>query len=188
MTARPKPKPKPEPVILAPLVWRHSPNFSTRAGTKIDLLVYHETAGRYASDCDWLCNPVADASAHAVVREDGGQVTQLVRLSEKAWHAYPAFNARAVGIEHSNITAKGYATETQLRESARLFAWLSWKLDVPVRIARAGHGPGICRHSDLGAAGGGHTQCGMGDKDFLRWFEMIHAERQRGGFRPNYLR
>jgi N-acetyl-anhydromuramyl-L-alanine amidase AmpD len=176
-----------EPVVLPPLKWLPSPNHSSRNGAKIDLLVYHETAGHYPSDCSWLCNPKAEASATAVVREDGGEVTQLVRVHDKAW-AQAAYNARAIGVEHSNITAKGFSSEAQLAASARLFAWLAWKLDIPVKISRGGHGPGICRHLDLGAAGGGHTQCGMGDKDFLRWFELIHHERQRGGFRPDYLK
>lgn len=186
------------PVILSPLRWQHSPNFSTRAGTKIDLLVYHESAGHYLGDIDWLCTPTVrdrhgkvvsgpDASACAIVREDGGETTQIVRMADKAW-TQGAFNPRAIGVEHSNLTAKGYATEAQLRESARLYAWLSWKHSIPVRFARGGHGPGICRHLDLGEAGGGHLSCGMGDADLFRWLEMIHAERMRGGFRKTYLR
>lgn len=198
MATRTAPKPKVDPAVLAPLKWRPSPNYSTRAGARIDLLVYHESAGHYAGDCDWLCTPTVrdkngrvvsgpDASATAVLREDGGELTQLVRVADKAW-AQGAFNSRAVGVEHSNVTAKGYSTEAQLRESARLFAWLSWKNGIPVRFARGGFGPGVCRHLDLGEAGGGHLQCGMGDADFFRWLEMIHHERLRGGFRKTYLR
>lgn len=174
-------------VDLPVLVQRHSPNQSTRAGAKIDLLVYHETAGHYAGDLDWLCNPAAQASATGVLREDGGELTQLVPIKMKAW-AQADFNPRAVGIEHSNITPKGYSTEQQLRESARLFAWLATVLQIPVRISRGGHGPGICRHLDLGAAGGGHTQCGMGDHDFQRWMGMVHEEHQIGGFRKTYMK
>ena len=188
---------KPAPVVLPPLKWQASPNFSAR-NARIDLLVYHESAGHYAGDISWLCTPTVydahghvlsgpDASATAVMREDGGEVTQIVKMADKAW-AQADFNGRAVGIEHSNMTAKGYNSEQQLRESARLYAWLCWKLGIPVRVARGGHGPGICRHLDLGAAGGGHTQCGMGDHDFERWMQMIAQEHVRGGFRPNYLR
>lgn len=177
-----------EPVILPPLVWHPSPNFSSRHGVKPDLLVYHETAGRYKGDVSWLCNPESEASALGVLREDGREFTQLVRIADKAWTQYPYFNPRAVGVEHSNLTAKGYATELQLRTSARIFAWLAWKLDVPIRFARAGKGAGICRHSDLGALGGGHTQCGMGDVAFRRWLEMIHDEDERGGFRKVWAR
>jgi hypothetical protein len=173
--------------VLAPLVWKRSPNFSSRHGVYVDLVVYHETAGHYPSDVAWLCNPKSQASAHLVVREDGGQVTQLVRLDDKAW-TQAFYNPRAIGVEHSNITAKGYSTEQQLRESARIFGWLLELYELPTRFARGGVGRGVCRHLDLGVAGGGHTQCGMGDRDLARWLQMIHDERARGGYKRDWAR
>jgi hypothetical protein len=169
-------------VALPPLRWRRSPNVSTRHGARIDLLVWHETAGPYAGSVAWLCNPRSQASAHLVIREDGGEATQLVHLTGKAW-TQAAYNPRAVGVEHANVTAKGYATEQQLRVSARVFAWLAWHLDIPPRFARGGHGRGVCRHLDLGTAGGGHTQCGPSDATWHRFLEMLHDELERGGFR-----
>jgi hypothetical protein len=74
-------------IVLPELVWKRSPNQSPRHGERIDLLVWHETAGSYAGSVAWLCNPRAAASAHIVVREDGNEATQLVALREKAWHA-----------------------------------------------------------------------------------------------------
>lgn len=186
MATKPKPKVIKPGVVLAPVKHHWSPNWSSRGGAKINLLVYHETAGHYAGDVSWLCNPKADASAHAVLREDGKELTQLVRLHDKAWHA-AYYNPHSIGIEHSNVTSKGYSTEAQLQESARLFGWLCVTFDIPVRIAKPGHWVGICRHQDLGALGGGHTQCGMGDANFHRWLEMIHEQVQRGGYRNSYL-
>jgi N-acetyl-anhydromuramyl-L-alanine amidase AmpD len=147
--------------------------------------VWHETAGAYKGSVDWLCNTASDASAHLVVREDGGEVTQLVHLSEKAWHA-EAYNARSVGVEHANVTAKGYATVAQLAESARIFGWLCLRLGVPPRWARAGVGPGVCRHADLGVAGGGHLQCGPDLSGWLRFLDLLHAEIKRGGYRKTW--
>lgn len=181
---------------LAPLVQKRSPNRSTRHGTKIDLLVWHESAGFYKSGVQWLCTPTVrdshgnvlsgpDASCHLFVREDGGEVTQLVPLADKAWHA-ANFNSRSVGVEHANITAKGYATDTQLRESARIFAWLCWHLNVPPRWARGGSGPGVCFHGELGAAGGGHPSCGPDHTGWLRFLDLLHAEIKRGGFRKTW--
>jgi hypothetical protein len=172
-------------VVLAPLVQRRTPNQSSRHGVKVDLLVWHETAGAYAGSVAWLCNPASQASAHLVVREDGGEVTQLVPLSVKAWHA-AAYNPRSVGVEHANVTAKGYATERQLEVSARVFGWLCLHLGVPPRFARGGSGAGICRHLDLGALGGGHTSCGPGDSDWHRFLAMVHAEIERGGYRKTW--
>lgn len=173
------------PATLPPLVQRHSPNVSSRHGQRVDLLVWHETAGAYNGSVAWLCNPAAQASAHLVIREDGGEATQLVHLAEKAWHA-AAYNPRSVGVEHANTTAKGYATEAQLRVSARVFGWLCLRLGVPPRYARGGHGPGVCRHLDLGALGGGHTQCGPGEHDWQRFLVMLHEEIERGGYRKTW--
>lgn len=168
-------------VILPPLVSRPSPNRSTRGGVTPRLLVWHETAGPYAGSVSWLRNPKSEASAHLVVREDGGEVSQLVPLALKAW-TQAALNPRGVGIEHANVTAKGYATEAQLAVSARIFGWLCLHLDIPPRFARGGHGAGVCRHLDLGAAGGGHTQCGPSDATWERFLVMLHHEIARGGY------
>ena len=172
-------------VVLPPLVHRRTPNQSTRHGAHVDLLVWHETAGAYAGSVSWLCNPAAQASAHLVVREDGGEVTQLVPLGVKAWHA-AAYNPRSVGVEHANVTAKGYATAAQLAVSARIFGWLCLRLGVPPRWARAGVGPGVCRHADLGVAGGGHTQCGPDLSGWLRFLDLLHSEIKRGGYRKTW--
>jgi N-acetylmuramoyl-L-alanine amidase CwlA len=172
-------------VTLPPLVQRHSPNQSSRHGARVRLLVWHETAGAYAGSVAWLCNPAADASAHLVIREDGGEATQLVPLGVKAWHA-AAYNDVSVGVEHANVTAKGYATERQLQVSARTFGWLCLHLGIPPRWARHGEGSGICRHLDLGVLGGGHTQCGPGLADWQRFLGMVHAEIERGGYRKTW--
>lgn len=170
-------------VVLPPLVQRHSPNQSSRHGTAVDLLVWHETAGAYAGSVAWLCNPAAQASAHIVLREDGMEATQLVDLQAKAW-AQAAYNPRAVAVEHANITAKGYATDYQLQVSARIFGWLCLHLGIPPRWARGGGGPGVCYHGELGAAGGGHYACGPDPSGWLRFLDLLHYELGRGGYRP----
>ena len=170
-------------VVLPTLIQRHTPNQSSRHGARVDLLVWHETAGTYAGSVAWLCNPAAQASAHIVIDETGTEATQLVPLEAKAWHA-AAYNPRSVGIEHANTLARGYATTRQLEVSARVFGWLCLHLGVPPRWARGGAGAGICRHLDLGALGGGHTQCGVHpDAEWLRFLELVHAEIERGGYR-----
>jgi hypothetical protein len=174
-------------VALPPLVARASPNRSSRHGERVRLLVWHETAGSYAGSVSWLCNPKAQASAHLVLREDGEEATQLVPLAEKAWHA-AAYNPASVGVEHANVAAKGYSSEAQLRASARVFGWLCLHLGVPPRFARGGVGSGVCRHLDLGALGGGHTQCGPSDHDWQRFLVMLHAEIARGGYRKTWAR
>lgn len=185
-------------VVLPPLVWKPSPNHSTRHGVTPDLLVWHETAGSYAGAVSWLCTPTVynrdgsvksgpNASAHIIIDEHGVKATQIVRLADKAW-TEGDFNARGVGVECANITAKGYATEAQLEVSARVFGWLCIHLAIPPRFARGGVGRGVCRHLDLGAAGGGHTQCGPSDATWERFLVMLHHEVERGGYKRVWAR
>ena len=176
---------QPKPIVLPKLIQTPSPNQSSRRGVQPSLVVWHETAGAYNGACSWLCNPDANASAHLVVREDGKEATQLVHIADKAWHAV-AFNSQGIGIEHANVTPKGYSTEKQLQVSARIFGWFCVTYKIPPRWSRDGRAPGVCRHLDLGAAGGGHTQCGPGDEDWQRFLELLGKEIERGGFRKTW--
>lgn len=169
------------PIVLPPLAWLPSPNFSTRAGTPTDLLVLHETAGSYAGAVSWLRNPAADASAHVVLREDGDQAAQLVRYRDKAW-TQAFYNPRAVSLELANTSTKGYATEHQFRVGARIVAFWCHLFSIPPRFARKGVGRGLCRHLDLGAAGGGHTSCGPDALDWGRFLVYVADELERGDF------
>src|ERR1700722_10586465 len=67
-----------------------------------------------------------------------------------------------------------------LATTARMFAYLCYHLQIPVRHARVGVWPVITSHNDLGAAGGGHL---------VRWTTCLHGEirehrRQRAPRRP----
>jgi N-acetylmuramoyl-L-alanine amidase-like protein len=167
-------------VVLPPLVQRKSPNYSSRHGAEITHLVWHATAGAYLPSVDWLCNPAAQASAHLVLREDGGECTQLVHLIDKAWHAVAA-NGYSVGVEHASKGA-GFASHQQLLESARVFGWLCWHLDIPPVFGL--HRPsGIVRHRDLGIAGGGHTDGPTDTVWFHEYLPAVQREVARGGFR-----
>lgn len=91
-----------------PLLQRPSPN----RGEPItaDYLVMHYTAaGGLKSAVDWLCNPLARASAHLVIGRDG-TVVQLVPFDSKAWHAgrsqwlgRAGLNGFSLGIELDNF-------------------------------------------------------------------------------------
>ena len=63
--------PPPQGVNLPPLIFKTSPNKSSRHGTAVHLVVVHDTEGGYQGAISWLCNPKAQASAHVVLREDG---------------------------------------------------------------------------------------------------------------------
>lgn len=170
--------------VLAPLVQRKTPNQSSRHGAATTHLVWHATAGAYAPSLDWLCNPAAQASAHLVTREDGAEVTQLVHLAAKAWHAYPTWNLISVGVEHASPGA-GFASSAQLAESGRIFAWLCHLLAIPPLHGL--HRPrGIVRHRDLGAAGGGHSDGPSDQVWFHEYLPLVQAEVTHGGFRRTW--
>lgn len=69
---------------------RRSPHFygaGSPNNKPIECLILHYTAGYSgSSSIAWFLNPAAKASAHFVVDRDGS-VTQLVSLSDRAWHA-----------------------------------------------------------------------------------------------------
>ena len=88
---------------------RPSPNFDSRNGTAVDILLLHYTGMTSAAAAlARLADPAARVSAHYVVDEDGS-VVQMVDEAARAWHAGVAswagatdINARSVGIEIVN--------------------------------------------------------------------------------------
>lgn len=87
--------------------FRRTPNFGGQI--KPSLIVIHYTgAASAAGAVNWLCNPVAKASAHLVIAEDG-TITQLAPFNVKTWHAGISSwgkksncNDFAIGIELAN--------------------------------------------------------------------------------------
>lgn len=64
-----------------------SPHFSSRNGRGVEGLVIHYTAGGKGSGTvRWFADPASRVSAHFVLSRSG-QITQMVDLSMKAWHA-----------------------------------------------------------------------------------------------------
>lgn len=171
--------------MLAPLVWRPSPNYSGRNGVRVTHLVWHSTAGSYAGAVSWLCDPRADASAHLVIREDGGEATQLVRLADKAWHAFPTWNAISIGVEHASRT-RGFATHAQMLQSARVFGWLCHLYAIPP-VDGMNRPRGIVYHRELGVSGGNHFD-GPDCSTWNHFLDLVRQELARGGFRKKWAR
>lgn len=169
--------------VLPPLVQRKTPNQSSRNGTRVTHIVWHATAGPYLPSVLWLCNPASQASAHLVLREDGAECTQLVKLAMKAWHA-EAWNPFSVGVEHASLDAS-FASQEQLQRSARIMGWLCHHLGVPP-VYGLHRASGIVRHRDLGVAGGGH---GDGPSDqvwFHEYLPLVQHEYSVGGYRKTW--
>ena len=102
-------------------IWDPAPECNWEPRTKpIKAIVIHYTEGSYAGCISWFKNCDAEVSAHYVIRSADGQVTQMVREADKAWHARSA-NGYTIGIEHEaygNIWS--FFTEEMYRSSADL--------------------------------------------------------------------
>lgn len=99
-----------------------------------DLIVLHVTQGPSASSAFNTFAASRDpnrTSCHFVIDRDG-TVYQHVAIRDIAWHA-SAVNSRAVGIEHAAMTNGTLPiTPEQLESSAKLVAWLTQELRIPL--------------------------------------------------------
>lgn len=107
-----------------------SPNFNSRNGTKIDMIVMHYTDG---SSAQGAINRFLDireqVSAHYII-ERNGDIFQMVNDSERAWHAKGA-NSRSIGIEHVALPGQ-QMTAKQEDASIALVRWLVATYDIPL--------------------------------------------------------
>ncbi len=168
--------------FLPNLVWKSSPNFSSRRGARVDLIVLHDCEGGYEGAVEWFATSRSKVSAHLVIREDGDEATQMVDLADNAWHAC-AFNQRSIGVEMSGFASRGFGGPL-LASATRICAYLCHHLQIPVRHARAGVGPGIASHHDLGAPGGGHHDPSV-DPAFMEEFVQTASDEFRKGHFPD---
>lgn len=161
-------------LVLPKLHWIASPNFNKgRAGTKVDLIVIHDTEGGYSGALSWFANPKSQVSAHFVLREDGAEATQMVHLDDKAWHC-KAFNRRSIGIEMAGFSRKGFAA-SEWDDAANITAFLLKEFGIPRQVSHAGQGPGFCSHYMLGAAGGSHLDPTTSSIIWQRFADMVMA-------------
>jgi hypothetical protein len=139
-------------------VWRASPNYNSRGGSSIHMIVIHTCEGSYTSCWSWLDNSAAQASAHYVVSESGNEVSQLVREYNRAWHVAASYdcsrnqghdcsrngqsvNNFAVGIEHGGFASQSSFPAGQIETSARLSCDITKAYGIPRdRLHIVGHG------------------------------------------------
>ena len=94
-------------------------NYSERT-KDISAVVIHYTEGSYAGCISWFQNCDAEVSSHYVIRSSDGQVAQMVREADKAWHVGTA-NGYTIGIEHEAYgDIISFFTEAMYHSSADL--------------------------------------------------------------------
>ena len=103
---------------------RVSPNFGPRRdglARRHDRPALYRDGDRAVAE-EWLCDPVSEVSSHYLVHEDGS-VVQMVRESDRAWHAGRGswrgrsdVNSCSIGIEVAN---PGHATAIRISRCSR---------------------------------------------------------------------
>jgi hypothetical protein len=95
-------------------------NYGVGRSAAITHVAIHITEGSYAGAISWFKNCASQVSAHYVVRSSDGQVTQMVRETDTAWHV-ASNNTYSIGIEHEGFANNcGYYTQAMYVSSAAL--------------------------------------------------------------------
>lgn len=100
-------------------------NYTSMSSRNVSSVAIHYTSGTYSGAIAWFQNCTyngvgARASAHYVIRSFDGQVTQMVREKDKAWHVGTA-NSYTIGIEHEAYgNVAEYFTPAMYQASADL--------------------------------------------------------------------
>jgi N-acetyl-anhydromuramyl-L-alanine amidase AmpD len=132
-------------------IWRPSPNYNARPTGTVgvpQMVIIHTCEGGYSGCWGWLTNSASGVSAHYVVREDGGEISQLVREADRAWHIGAAYDCNlnggvkcnlngyssnhfTIGIEHGGYASQSSFPTAQIDASARLGCDISRDRSIP---------------------------------------------------------
>lgn len=152
-------------------VWIPSPNYSSRGGSGVRLIVLHTAEGaRTIESLGSFFQGNVSASSHVGADDKANTVGEYVKRGNKAW-TQSNFNSVAVSIELCGFASwsrdewmKNHVN--MLDNCAKWIAEEAKQFGLPITKLTAsqaqGSGRGVCQHVDLGAGGGGHHDCGAG--------------------------
>ncbi|MFR9726001.1 N-acetylmuramoyl-L-alanine amidase [Streptomyces sp. MS19] len=107
-------------------------NYRVGRTQEISAIVVHVMQGWYAGSISWFQNPASQVSSHYLVRSSDGDVTQMVRDADTAWHARSG-NAYSIGIEHEGwVDDPAWFTDAMYRSSAALTRHLADRYGIPL--------------------------------------------------------
>ena len=148
-----------------------SPNYSSRGGAAVRLIVIHTAEGARTIEelGNFFKNPSSGVSSHVGADDKAGTVGEYVKRGSKAWTAANA-NPVAVQIELCAFakwsTAEWNKHPAMLENCARWIAEEAKAFGIPITKLSSsqaqGSGRGVCTHNDLGSWGGGHWDPGGG--------------------------
>jgi hypothetical protein len=157
-------------------VWIGSPNYSSRGGSGVRLIVLHTSEGAqdFRSLGSYFQGPV-DASSHTGIdNKKRGEIGEYVKRGNNAW---TQAGANSVSVSAELCTPSGAAANWSrdywlneqrilLDNAADWVAEEAAAFGIPITELSPGQaqggGRGVCQHMDLGSWGGGHSDCGSG--------------------------
>ena len=167
-------------------VWIPSPNYSSRAGAKVRLVVVHtaEGARNYPDLGAFFANPASGVSSQTGIDDAPGEIGEYVRRDMKPWtqaNANPYCTATELCAFADWDSAEWDRHPNMLANCAQWIAEECAAFGIPVRKLSAaeaqGGQAGVCGHVDLGAAGGGHWDPGPS----FPWEQVIDMAATGGG-------
>ena len=151
-------------------VWIPSPNYSSRGGSGVRLIVLHTAEGaRTIESLGSFFQGDVGASSHVGIDDKANTIGEYVKRSNKAW-TQSSYNPMAVSVElcafASWSTGEWNNHPNMLDNCAKWIAEEAKYYGLPITRLSAsqaqGSGRGVCQHVDLGSGGGGHWDCGSG--------------------------
>ncbi len=131
-------------------------NYNNRpAGSTIRYyFVHYIGTGTYQGAISWFKDCSSQVSAHYVVRNNDGQVSQVVAESDRAWsQGVSSYNDMGIGVEHEVIATNlaMWDSDPMLTSAANLCANVCNRRAIP-KVRRVNNGDlGIYGHSDVRA-------------------------------------
>jgi hypothetical protein len=150
-------------------VWIPSPNYSSRGGSGVRLIVLHTAEGaRTIESLGGFFQGDVGASSHVGADDKVNTIGEYVKRGNKAW-TQSSYNPVAVAMELCGFAS--WSTDewmnnhqNMLENCAKWIAEEAKYYGLPITKLNAsqaqGSGRGVCQHNDLGAGGGGHWDCG----------------------------
>lgn len=152
-------------------VWIPSPNYSSRGGATVRLIVLHTAEGALTIESlgNFFGQSSSQVSSQVGADDKFNTVGEYVRRDNKSW-TQGEFNPVSTSMELCAFAAwtpdEWYGHPNMLENCARWIAEESAYFGIPIRrltpAEAQGSGHGVCQHVDLGARGGGHHDCGPG--------------------------
>jgi N-acetylmuramoyl-L-alanine amidase len=154
-----------------------SPNYSSRGGASVRLIVLHTTEGAQTIESlgSFFGQSSSQVSSHVGTDNKSATIIgEYVKRGNKAW---TGGNANPVAVQCEMCTPSGASAnwtrdywlnqqKTMLNATAAWVAEEAAFYGIPIVALSAsqaqGSGRGVCQHKDLGAWGGGHVDCGPG--------------------------